>query len=71
MPSILMGDLKEVAPSGVIPNLEVDAIDEVLFDQDRKVDKNLALQILANASIFSLISFTNAIIFNLVNISQD
>jgi hypothetical protein len=31
-PSILMGDLKEVAPSGVIPNLEVDAIDKVLFD---------------------------------------
>jgi hypothetical protein len=31
-PSILTGDLKEVAPSGVIPNLEVDAINEVLFD---------------------------------------
>jgi hypothetical protein len=31
-PFILMGDLKEVAPSGVIPNLEVDAIDEVLFN---------------------------------------
>jgi len=27
-----MGDLKEVAPSGAIPNLEVDAIDEILFD---------------------------------------
>jgi len=31
-PSILMGDLKEVAPSGVIQNLEVDAVDEVLFN---------------------------------------
>ncbi len=31
-PSILMGDLKQVGPSGVIPNLEVDATDEVLFD---------------------------------------
>jgi hypothetical protein len=31
-PSILMGDMKEVAPSGVIPNLEVDATDEVPFD---------------------------------------
>jgi hypothetical protein len=31
-PSILMGDLKEVAPSGMLPNLEVDAIDEVLFN---------------------------------------
>ncbi len=55
-----MGDLKEVAPSGVIPNLEVDAIDKVLFDQDHKVDENLVLQILTNASIF-----------NFVNISQD
>jgi len=27
-----MGDMKEIAPSGVIPNLEVDATDEVLFD---------------------------------------
>ncbi len=48
-----MGDRKEVSPSGVIPNLEVDATDEVLFDQDHKVDKSLALQILANASIFN------------------
>ncbi len=55
-----MGDLKEVAPSGVIPNPEVDAIDEVLFNQDHKVDENLALQIFAIESIF-----------NLVNISQD
>jgi hypothetical protein len=31
-PFILMGDRKEVSPSGVIPNLEVDATDEVLFD---------------------------------------
>jgi len=31
-PSILMGDMKEVAPSGVVPNLEVDATNEVLFD---------------------------------------
>ncbi len=55
-----MGDMKEIAPSGVIPNLEVDATDEILFDQDHKVDENLVLQILTNASIF-----------NFVNISYD
>lgn len=69
-----MGDLKEVAPSGAIPNLEVDAIDEILFDQDHKLMKIwlykfLQMQVYLVQLVLQIL--TNASIFYLLNISQD